>query len=175
MAAFSPCPRRPPLGPSPGGTFCACGQGEETLQPALSGACANCLCASEKVSLRQSWKILRLISRRKLDTALPWVHCASGIQGLQFPMLGSLGFMCCVACDPIFEAASGVMERTLKNVAGKSFKTHPMQVLSPLCLPEIPCFTFPRWGPSLCLNASGDGNVFPTGNEASQRNCRKLH
>lgn len=35
-------------------------KGEEALQPALSGAYVNCLCASENVSLRQSCKILRL-------------------------------------------------------------------------------------------------------------------
>lgn len=46
-------------------------KGEEPLQPAVSGACVNCLCASEKVSVRQSCKILRLISKRKLDAPLP--------------------------------------------------------------------------------------------------------
>lgn len=44
----------------------------------------------------------------------PWVYCASGIQGLQFPMLGSLVFTYCVAYDPICEAGSGVTERTSK-------------------------------------------------------------
>lgn len=64
--------------------------------------------------------------------------------------------------------------QNLETVAGKDFKTHLKQILSELST-RHPCFNFPRWGPSLCLNASGDGNLFPTGNEASQRNCRKLH
>lgn len=82
------------------GHFVYADKGEETLQPPLSGMCERGrLCASEKVSLRrQSCKILRLISKRELDTAFPWVCCAPGIQGLQFPMLGSLGVhvLCCL-------------------------------------------------------------------------------
>lgn len=100
-------------------------KGEETLQPALSGAYVNCLCASEKVSLSLA-RFSDLTSRRKLDTTLPWVCCASGIQGLQFPMLGSLGFMCCVACDPVCEACSGVTE---PRKCGKDFNTHLKQIL----------------------------------------------
>lgn len=60
----------------------------------------NHLWASMKENLRQSWKIVRLIFRMKLDTAIPWVCWVSGIQGLQFPM-GSLDLVCCVACDSI--------------------------------------------------------------------------
>lgn len=94
--------------------FVCADKGEETRQPALSGARVNRLRASAKASLRQSCKILRLISKRKPDANFPRVYCASGIQGLQFPVLGSLGFMCHVAYDPICEAGSGVTERTSK-------------------------------------------------------------
>lgn len=94
--------------------FVCADKGEETRQPALSGARLNSLRASEKVSLRQSCKILRLISKRKPDANLPRVYCASGIQGLQFSVHGSLGFTCHVAYDPICEAGSGVTERTSK-------------------------------------------------------------
>lgn len=42
MAASGLCSPRPLLGPSLGGTFCVyADKGEETLQPALSGACVN--------------------------------------------------------------------------------------------------------------------------------------
>lgn len=36
--------------------------------------------------------------------------CASGIQGLQLPLKGSLDLTCCVACESIFDAGSGGTE-----------------------------------------------------------------
>lgn len=55
-------------------------------------------------------------------------------------MLGSLGFMCCVACDPVCEACSGVTE---PQKCGKDFNTHLKQILqavyqtSLLQLPQV--------------------------------------
>lgn len=137
---------------------------------APSGACANHLHVSRKVNLRQSCKILRLIPRMKPDTALPWVCCLwhSG-SSLSHDRL--FGVLVLYGLRIPFRSWLWSDRENLENVAGKDGEAHPMHSLSFSCLPEFPCFSFRRQGPSLCLNASGFGNLLPIRNEAFQRNC----
>lgn len=111
----------------------------------------------------------------KLDLALPWVCCVSGIQGLQFPMVGSLEFTCCVVCESISEAGRGVAERAWEVWLGRTGKLIRRRVALLAAYRNSPASASAGEGPASARRLLETEPYSLKRNEAFQRNCWKLH
>lgn len=146
MAAFGRHSLRPPLGPSLGGTFCVCRQGwGDSPACSLRSTCEPSSCFSEsefEAVLQDSQTNFQKETGCQLPTGLLCLwHPGSSVSRA---WLFGVHVSCCLW--PYLWSRLWSDRENLKNVAGKDFKTHPMQSLAPSCLPEIPCFNLPRWG-----------------------------